>query len=33
VDDFAMTWKPPTGYTAQPARVRSNAQTIFNETN
>jgi glyoxylase-like metal-dependent hydrolase (beta-lactamase superfamily II) len=32
-DDFATTWKPPVGYTAQPARVRSNAQTIFNETN
>jgi glyoxylase-like metal-dependent hydrolase (beta-lactamase superfamily II) len=31
-DDFAMGWKPPTGYTAQPARVRANAQTIFNET-
>ena len=31
-EDFAMNWKPPSGYTAQPARVRSNAQTIFNET-
>jgi glyoxylase-like metal-dependent hydrolase (beta-lactamase superfamily II) len=32
VDDFAASWKPPAGYTAQPARVRSNAQLIFNET-
>jgi cyclase len=31
-DDFAMAWKPPTGYTAQPARVRANAQTIMDET-
>jgi glyoxylase-like metal-dependent hydrolase (beta-lactamase superfamily II) len=33
VDDFAAAWKPPTGYTAQPARVRADAQTIYNETN
>jgi glyoxylase-like metal-dependent hydrolase (beta-lactamase superfamily II) len=33
VDDVANGWKPPTGYNAQPARIRSNAQTIFNETN
>ena len=32
VDDFAAAWKPPTGYTAQPARVRADAQTIYNET-
>jgi glyoxylase-like metal-dependent hydrolase (beta-lactamase superfamily II) len=32
VDDVAGSWKPPTGYTAQPARVRANTQTIFNET-
>jgi len=32
VDDFAAAWKPPTGYTAQPARVRANTQTIYNET-
>jgi glyoxylase-like metal-dependent hydrolase (beta-lactamase superfamily II) len=32
VDDFAGSWKPPTGYTAQPARLRSNAQLIFEET-
>ncbi len=32
VDDFANSWKPPTGFTAQPARVRSNAQLIYNET-
>jgi glyoxylase-like metal-dependent hydrolase (beta-lactamase superfamily II) len=32
VDDVANSWKPPTGYTAQPARVRSNAQLVFNET-
>ena len=32
VDDFAGAWKPPTGYTAQPARVRSDAQLIFDET-
>jgi glyoxylase-like metal-dependent hydrolase (beta-lactamase superfamily II) len=32
VDDAAGAWKPPAGYTAQPARVRSNAQLVFNET-
>jgi len=32
VDDVAAGWKPPAGYTAQPARVRSNAQLIFDET-
>jgi glyoxylase-like metal-dependent hydrolase (beta-lactamase superfamily II) len=32
VDDVASSWKPPAGYMAQPARVRSNAQLIFNET-
>jgi glyoxylase-like metal-dependent hydrolase (beta-lactamase superfamily II) len=32
VDDFAGSWKPPAGYTAQPARLRSNAQVIFEET-
>jgi glyoxylase-like metal-dependent hydrolase (beta-lactamase superfamily II) len=32
VDDFAASWKPPSGYAAQPARVRANAQLIFNET-
>jgi cyclase len=31
-EDFAMGWKPPTGYTAQPARIASNARTIYNET-
>ncbi len=31
-EDFAGSWKPPTGYNAQPARVRSNAQLIFTET-
>ncbi len=31
-DDFASSWKPPAGYNAQPARVRSNAQLIFTET-
>ena len=31
-EDFAMGWKPPTGYTAQPARVLGNAKTIYNET-
>jgi cyclase len=31
-EDFASSWKPPTGYTAQPARVRSDAQLIFTET-
>ena len=32
VEDFAMGWTPPTGYTAQPARVLGNARTIYNET-
>jgi cyclase len=32
VDDFANSWKPPSGYMAQPARVRSDAQLVFNET-
>ena len=32
VDDFATSWKPPSGYNAQPARIRSDAQLIFNET-
>jgi glyoxylase-like metal-dependent hydrolase (beta-lactamase superfamily II) len=32
VDDFANSWKPPAGYNAQPARIRSNAQGIYNET-
>ena len=32
VDEVASSWKPPSGYTAQPARVRANAQLIFNET-
>jgi glyoxylase-like metal-dependent hydrolase (beta-lactamase superfamily II) len=32
VDEVAGGWKPPAGYTAQPARVRANAQLIFNET-
>ena len=32
VDEVAGTWKPPDGYTAQPARIRSNIQVIFNET-
>ena len=32
VDEVAASWKPPAGYTAQPARVRSNAQLIFDET-
>jgi hypothetical protein len=32
VDEVAAAWKPPAGYTAQPARVRGNAQLIFNET-
>lgn len=32
VEDFANGWKPPAGYGAQPARVRSNAQLIFDET-
>ncbi len=32
VADVASTWMPPAGFTAQPARVRSNAQLIFDET-
>jgi glyoxylase-like metal-dependent hydrolase (beta-lactamase superfamily II) len=32
VDDIANTWMPPAGFTARPARVRSNAQLIFDET-
>lgn len=32
VDQVAESWKPPAGFTAQPARVRSNAQLVFNET-
>jgi cyclase len=32
VDQAAESWKPPAGYTAQPARVRSNAQLVFDET-
>ena len=32
VDDVASTWTPPAGFTARPARVRSNAQLIFDET-
>jgi len=32
VDEVANSWKPPAGYTAQPARVRSNTQLVFNET-
>jgi cyclase len=32
VEEVAGGWKPPAGYTAQPARVRSNAQLIFTET-
>jgi glyoxylase-like metal-dependent hydrolase (beta-lactamase superfamily II) len=32
VDEVAGSWKPPAGYTAQPARVRANAQLIFDET-
>jgi glyoxylase-like metal-dependent hydrolase (beta-lactamase superfamily II) len=32
VDQVAESWKPPAGYTAQPARVRANAQLVFNET-
>jgi len=32
VDEVANSWKPPAGYTAQPARVRSNAQLVFDET-
>jgi len=32
VDEVANSWKPPAGYMAQPARVRSDAQLIYNET-
>ena len=32
VEDLASSWTPPDGYTARPARVRSNAQLIFDET-
>ncbi len=32
VDEVAGSWKPPAGYTAQPARVRANTQLIFTET-
>ena len=32
VDDVASGWKPPAGYNAQPARIKSDAQLIFNET-
>ena len=32
VADVAGSWKPPAGYNAQPARIRSNAQLIFDET-
>ena len=32
VDEVAGSWKPPAGYTAQPARVRTNTQLIFDET-
>jgi glyoxylase-like metal-dependent hydrolase (beta-lactamase superfamily II) len=32
LDEVANSWKPPAGYTAQPARVRSNAQLAFSET-
>jgi cyclase len=32
VDDVANSWKPPSGYNAQPARVRANSQLIFTET-
>ena len=32
VEQAAESWKPPAGFTAQPARVRSNAQLIFNES-
>ena len=32
VDAFAAGWQPPAGYTAQPARVRSDAQLIYDET-
>ena len=32
VEEFAASWKPPAGYGAQPARVRSDAQLVFDET-
>jgi cyclase len=32
VDDVANSWKPPAGYTAQPARVKANSQLVFDET-
>ena len=32
VDDVVAGWKPPAGYGAQPARIRANAQLIFDET-
>jgi len=32
VDDVVGSWMPPAGFTARPARVRSNAQLIFDET-
>ena len=32
VEDVAGSWMPPAGYGAQPARIRSNAQLIFDET-
>lgn len=32
VDDVAGSWKPPAGYNAQPARIRSDAQLVFDET-
>jgi cyclase len=32
VEQVASAWKPPAGYAAQPARVRANAQLIFDET-
>jgi cyclase len=31
-DDFANSWKPPSGYMAQPPRIKSDAQLIFSET-
>jgi glyoxylase-like metal-dependent hydrolase (beta-lactamase superfamily II) len=32
VEDVVRTWKPPAGYNAQTARVRADAQLIFDET-
>jgi glyoxylase-like metal-dependent hydrolase (beta-lactamase superfamily II) len=32
VEEVAGSWTPPAGYGAQPARIRSNAQLIFDET-